>query len=251
MRYPGFRELVQLLKASLLPLLFSLMTLDAARAAFPVDLALQPLPQSKYDTCQSYSLAFALASTGDAAYKADTPKALRELELRVRQHIEKVAKGRGVLNHFAWQDAVVDMTSGKYILERKEFETLPAILDRVATLTGISDARTRGSVLTAATVKVVVLTSVNKLGKNTYGGHIVPIVGVQKGPANRTSPTALAVVNPGIQFGAKEVPLCSPEVLPGDRRYTAAFSVEDDYTLKTFEARGKQWFVAMWLQRKP
>lgn len=251
MRLPGFRELVLPLRASLFPLLLSLTTLDAARAAFPVDLALEPLPQSKHDTCQSYALAFALAAAGDAAYKADTPKALRELELRVRQHIEKVAKGRDVLSHFVWQDAVVDLTSGKYVLERREYESLAAIWDRMATLTGISDARARGSLLTAATVKVVVLTSVNKLGKNTYAGHIVPIVGVHKGPANTSSPTALAVVNPGIKFGAQPVPLCSAEVMPGDRRYTAAFSVEDSYTLKTFEAGSKHRYVAMWLQRKP
>lgn len=251
MRQHGFRELVHLLKAWLLTLFLALTTVDAARAAFPVDLALEPMPQSKHDTCQSYALAFAFASTGDAAYKADTPKALRELELRVRQHIEKVAKGRDVLSHVVWQDAVVDLTSGKYVLERKEYDSLPAIWDRMATLTGISDARARGPLLTAATVKMVVLTSVNKLGKNTYGGHIVPVVGVHKGPANMSSPTALAVVNPGIKFGAQPVPLCSAEVMPGDRRYTAAFSVEDSYTLKTFEAGGKPRYVAMWLQRKP
>ncbi len=145
----------------------------------------QQIGQKDFWSCQSYALAVALAFKRDPDFPVTSWSELRNTESGIRAEIisdnggsvEKISR-QNVINGFA------KFTHKQYSLIDK-----PADLVKLGTLiverTGVSNAsQLQNSFPLGPTVKDVLLTSVTRIGKKTYGdGHYIAIFGVD-GPPN-------------------------------------------------------------------
>ena len=97
-------------------------------------------------------------------------------------------------SHTVWQRAISEMTSNTVEAVVEYAPTLDKFYERVASLTGQSNANSFGALFSSAIVKTPVLTSVTKIGPNSYSpSHIVTVYGVGSGPTNASGPRSLAV----------------------------------------------------------
>ena len=207
-----------------------LVVSTAASAAVPT---LDPKPQAYSNTCQSYSLAYALAATGLPGTDVATIGRLREQELALRGAIDAIAKAQKAspYSHTVWQEAVRQHTGGKVVLRLEYVPDEVAFFERVRALTNSWDA-SQSLAASYFGVAKPVMTSATRVGKESYGsGHIVTVLGVDSRPM---SPTPLAVLNSAVKHGQSTKNSCEPGDLPGDERYTAQAAVVKDYELKRF-----------------
>ncbi|MBI5792670.1 MAG: hypothetical protein HZA63_14465 [Rhodocyclales bacterium] len=228
---------------ALFPLLLAVAA-SSAQASPPVDLILRPRPQSYTDSCQSYGLAFAAASIPGGPLQAGTGKQLRVLEVELRKARDAIAKadGSSPYDHAVWKKALEQVSAGALTLDIQYIADFEAFVDKVESMTGISNAEALGPTLAAALVKLPVLTSVNRIGNDSYAtGHVVELMGVSRG---NTSPPGLAVLNPAVKVGASpEKKTCELDDNVGDTKYQAFVSVERSYALKQFG--GKLLFMVV------
>jgi hypothetical protein len=235
--------------------LFACIALGA-RTSSAVELILNPSPQVTKDTCQSYQIAFALAATGDPAYRAETSNELRKMESDFRSALVSTAnaapderKGK-TSDHVNWQEAVKSYTSGKYVLRDKYFKTLGEIYAAVAEKTGNSNVQAPGAILSVLTARQPVFTSVQSVAGSAYGaGHIVAVFGVSA-PTNMSpgpqTKLPLAILNSAIKLGKGTGNMC--HMAEGDDKYRAEVYLTVNYELKQFQNLG---YDLLWLERAP
>lgn len=192
-------------RAAALPLLSPLGAFAAS------GFIVEPAGQATGDTCQSYSLAVALATKRDAAFKFDTAAELRKAEVAIRSSIKKAA-GQSSVTHAHIQSGFSNYTSGNYELKFSDVEEAD-IGDVISSATGITSAQmTPATFLLGAIVKDVMLASATKIGADSYGaGHIFTIYGVD-GPPN--SNRRYLILNSGLKVK--------------DKRYTCQDGLPDD-----------------------
>jgi hypothetical protein len=237
----GYRDRLSMLALGLAGLSMS------AHGAAPVDLVLRPRPQTYTDSCQSYGLAFAAASVPGTSLPAATGKQLRTLEVELRTARDAIANkdGASPYDHAVWKKALEQVSAGALTLDIQYVSKLEDFVKKVEAATGISNAQSLGATLTAALVKTPVLTSVEKVGNDSYAtGHIIEVLGVARGNA---SPPGLAVLNPAVKVGASpEKKACELDDGVGDTKYQAFASVESAYKLKPFGGK----FLFMIVRKK-
>lgn len=212
----------------------TLMALFAAALytseAEALDLFGDTLPQAQTNTCQSYAVMLALAVRGDAAFPVRTFDDLRRAERDFRQ----IAGGipGGPYSHDALRVAIGTYTNGKYDLRIEDRGDIVQWMTRIKELTTLKSSR--DALLADLTGKnfPVVLTSVTRMGSNSYGdGHIVTVLGVAGSGLNST--TELVAFNGAIK-GGRGVNRCEPGTQPGDLRYSAGVMSTNDFTLKQY-----------------
>jgi hypothetical protein len=215
-----------------------------------LDVVTNPIPQGYTNTCQSYSLAFALARSGVPGFNLNTVGEVRAAEKTVRDAIEaEVRFGESAYSHAVWQRAVARLTSNNYKLNRVEFSSFEQFMTEAGSKTGVTGAATLGSSLSYLLSRTPVMTSFTDIGGNTYAsGHIVTIFGIERSPAPLSTPPKLLLLNSAIKGGPAGpgyAPACNSPTLPGDLKYTGALRLESTYALKTYGGK----FVLFWISR--
>ncbi|MFL0587505.1 hypothetical protein ACH0BU_12775 [Sphingomonas olei] len=222
-------------------------------AAQSLDVVTSPIPQGYTDTCQSYSLGFALARANVPGFTLQTVAEVRSAEAAVRAAINaEIKPGESAYNHAVWQRAVLRLTSNNYRLNRVEYPTFEALAEKAAALTGISNAGTLSGSVAFLLSQTPVMTSFSKIDGNTYSsGHIVTVFGVDRPSGPVSVAPKLLLLNSAVKRSAASAPpayapLCGGgPTLPGDTRYTGALRLESSYTPKTYGGR----FVLFWIVR--
>jgi hypothetical protein len=218
-----------------------------------LDVVTSPIPQAYPNTCQSYSLGFALARASVPGFSLGTLADVRAAEGAVRAAINaEVKPGETPYSHAVWQRAVLRITSNNYRLNRAEYSTFDALAAQAATLTGISKAASLSGTIGFLLSKTPVMTSFSIIDGNAYAtGHIVTIFGVDI-PAGPVSATPkLLLLNSAVKRSAAGAPpayapVCGTSpTLPGDTRYTGALKLESNYTPKSYGNK----FVLFWITR--
>lgn len=206
-----------------------------AVTAAPVDLVLQPKPQSYTDSCQSWGITFAAASAPGTNLPASNAKELRVSEKEFRTIRDAMAKatGQNKFSHELWKQALENASGGLLTLKIEYVKDAETFFTKVEQLTGVSDAQLQSPMLAAALLKTPVLTSFVKVDASSYAtGHIVPLLGIQRG---NSSPPGLALLNPAVKGGASpEKIVCELDDTVGDKAYQAYFSITKQYTFKPF-----------------
>ncbi|AGP82997.1 hypothetical protein I533_15210 [Alteromonas mediterranea MED64] len=239
-------------------LLLGLVTcLISANSLAINELILEPLPQSTSNTCQSYSIAYALAFSGLWHQVIDTPKQLRELEASVRKEINSVVqehslKGKKITpyHHTTWAEAVKRVSSNNLRLTLYYSSTPTEYYQKVSDVTGITSSDILGAPITAALVKKPIMTSVQKLNGDSYAsGHIVTLLGLTEAvPVNRPivkMDKAFLVLNSAVKSNEKTFNMCSEEITSGDKIYSASVNITKDYELKDWDEK----FLLMWIEK--
>jgi hypothetical protein len=136
------------------------------------------------------------------------------------------------MSHAVWKKAIEQVSAGALTADIQYIADFDQFVAQVVKLTGISSAKTLGTVLSAVMVKTPVLTSVESIGNNKYaGGHIVTLLGID---ASVSSPPPIAVLNPAVKVGSVEKVICEMNGKIGDEKYQAFATIEEKYELKKF-----------------
>jgi len=206
---------------------------------------LQPTGQANYETCQSYSLAVALAIKHDAAFPIVTAADLQKTELAIRAEIKKVA-GNTSVNHAHIEAGFKAFTNGAYILK---IENLPEdqLGEKIGQYTGISNkAAVPPSFLLDSTVKDVVLTSTTRIGSNKYASsHIIAAFGMD-GPPN--SNRSYLFLNSAVKAKDKTKNVCQEGIPDDPGPYTALLSWVSTSEIDFTKFGG---VVKLWRVQKP
>lgn len=215
-----------------------------------LDVINNPIPQAYTDTCQSYSLAFALARAGVPGFSLNTVAEVRAAEKSVRDAINaEIRTNESAYSHAVWQRAVARITSNNYKLHRVEFSSFEQFMTEAGSKTGITAAATLGSSLSYLMSNTPVMTSFTEIGGDTYNsGHIVTIFGIDRTSAPTSTQPKLLLLNSAVKSGPASpgyAPVCNSGTLPGDLRYTGALKLEAKYALKTYAGK----FVIFWISR--
>jgi len=202
----------------------------------------RPSGQANYHSCQSYALAVALAFKRDPSFKVLTASDLRKTEEAIRAEIKKQA-GDGDVTHSHVEKGFSSYTKGSYVLKIDDV-TEPDMGDKVILRSGIaSSASVPPEFLLGVTVKDVALTSLNKIGNNSYGvGHIVALLGVD-GPPN--SSRSYLVLNSGVKIKDTDTKTCEEGIPDNPGPYTALLSWvrTSDIKFKQYGSKLKLWRV--------
>ena len=223
-------------------ILVAAMLLSAAlhaAAAASVDLVLNPSPQAAGNTCQSYSLALALAFAPAYPTGPKTAQELRDLERRIRTELVKSAAG-GTIDRTDWKVAVEAATGGKLTVASRQFADLDAALRFVALQTGIDHADQLPTAISAALVRIPVLMSFTRIGTSKYPeGHIVTVFGVVSPPASITNQARpkLLMVNSAVKYPGGVKNICAEEDLSDADHYRATVALTGDYDPKLFGSK--------------
>ncbi len=213
-----------------------------------IDLFADPYPQSTTKTCQSYSLALALAALGDPAIPIRSFEELRTAEKQIRDILKH--QPNGPLSHESWKTGVPIFTSNRYRLKIETFGSdYVKWINRVKELTVLTST---GDALIASLTGQsfpVVLTSVSVIESSTYdSGHIISILGVAGSGLN--SSTKIVAFNSAIKGLGGAINMCvdgsSLGSEPGDQIYTAGVFETNDFKLKSFSPGG---YRLLYLQR--
>jgi len=243
----------KLLTSLSLPVAF-LMTVPAS--AQSLDVVTSPIPQAYRDTCQSYSLAFALARAKVPGFELNSVGQVRAAEAKVRAAIDAEVKPgtpEDAYNQRVWERAVLRLTSNNLRLASAFYPTFEELADAAAAKTGISNAATLGGAVSFLLSQTPVMTSFVNIDGSAYRtGHIVTVFGVDRpaGPVN-TVPRLL-LLNSAVKASAPGAPpayapVCDSPALPGDRLYTGALRLESKYEPKLFGGK----YRLMWLAKNP
>lgn len=239
-------------KCRLVAAILLLISSGETTHAQSLNVVLNPIPQAYTNTCQSYSLGFALARSGAPGFKLESLADVRALEARVRSGINaEVRSGETAYHHTVWARAVQRLTSNKYVLNRTEYPSLDLLINDVSKKTGISNATALGPVISIAASKVPVMTSFRRIGASSYNtGHLVTLFGVERGTGSVSTIPRLLILNSAVKTAeltpAAYAPLCNSSELPGDLRYTGSLSLEGDYELSRFNGQ----YVLFWVSRR-
>lgn len=239
-------------------LLLGLLTcLLSANSLAVSELILDPSPQSTFNTCQSYSIAYALAYSGLWYQAIETPKQLRDLEVIVRKEINSVvqeqnSKGKRITpyHHFTWAEAVKRVSSNNLKLTLYYTSSPTEYYQKISDITGITSSEILGAPISAALVKKPVMTSVKKLNGDSYAsGHIVTLLGLTETvSANKSIANMdkeLLVLNSAVKSNQKTFNMCSEEITSGDKMYSASVNVTKDYVLKGWDEK----YLLMWIDK--
>ena len=202
------------------------------------DIILNPSPQVTGSTCQSYSIAFAMAQNSAMHQHIETPKDLRKLERQLRKQIESIAQNSPgtAAHHEVWVEAVRQVSSNNLRLKLEYYNDPNKFYRQVKNLTNIDAAEILGGVMSATLMDKVVMTSVNHVNGNIYDGHVVSIIGVGKALPNHSIAnwnTSLMILNSAVKTGSGEtINMCSESISSGDKAYSANVSLTHNYELK-------------------
>lgn len=223
---------------------------SAHAGAQDLEVVTRPIPQAYSNTCQSYALAFALARAGAPGFALADVAGVRAAEARVRAAIAAAAgPGGSPYAHSAWARAVTTLTSGAFALRRREYATADALYGDAVARTGVGAAATLGPVVAATVSRTPVMTSFERIGRDSYAtGHIVTVFGVDLPAGPMSAPAGLLLLNSAVKRRPGTTPafapVCGSGDPPGATRYTGALALERDYVLKRYGGR----FVAFWIE---
>lgn len=222
------------------------------------ELILDPSPQSTSNTCQSYSIAFALAQSGLWHEPIETPKQLRKLEVDVRSTINKYveeekAKGHKVspYHHSTWAEAVKRVSSNNLELKLFYPSTPREYYEKVIEVTGNPKTGILSGPIAASLVTSPIMTSVTRLENSKYkSGHIVTLIGLVSDlpqySSIATMDIGMLVLNSAVKSGGKTFNMCSEDFTPGDKKYSAELSLTKSYDIKQWGGK----YLLMWIQKK-
>lgn len=240
------RNLVRLLASLILVLGLALVHLDAG----PIDIVFSAKPQFAGNSCRAYALALAAGTVPGSPVPIDNVSQLRAVERDLQARLDSTAKKMGPPNtassHSVWQRAISEMTSNSLEAVVEYAPTLDKFYDRVATLTGQSNANAFGALFSSAIVKTPVMTSVTKIGQDSYSpSHIVTLYGVGSGPSSAPGQRPLAVLNPAVKVANAQQKICDVGSV-NDERWSAIVSLESSYALTNFP----EGHLVMWIRKK-
>ncbi|TPJ77211.1 hypothetical protein [Mesorhizobium sp. B2-6-2] len=224
-------------------LLVSGIVVASVASADPIDLVINPSPQEFSNTCQSYSMALAMAFAPNSPFRAETATELRELERRTRKALEASANGAEPTRD-DWKAAVEEVSNGVLSVDWKAFDHLDPAMHFVADKTGVSNPDGLGEALSAALVQTPVMLSFTRIEESKYATtHIVTVFGVQLPDASMDDSVKpkLLLVNSAVKYpgGAKNV--CAEEDLSDADKYRAIGTITDNYDMTLF--KGKPYLV--------
>jgi len=243
------RFAAKLLLAGTLAIITSIDPADAG----PIDIFVTPSPQAFSNTCQSYSMALAVAFAPNSPLVADTATELRDLEQQNRAAVLASAKqgGRTQPIRDDWRAAVEKVTNGVLTVQWKGFDHLDPAIHFVADLTGISNPESLGTVFSVALAKTPAMLSFKRIESSTYATrHIVKVFGVQlpdQSMGDDATPKLLAV-NSAVQYRGGIKNICTQEDLSDADRYRALTSLTSNYELYPFP--GDQPYLITWITNK-
>jgi hypothetical protein len=214
----------------------ALLGIASAHGASPVDVLVNPAPQTDLNSCQVYGLAFAAASVPGSPLQARNAKELRVLEQELRKRRDQLAAntGKDKLDHTLWETVIAQASNGVLVAKATYIPSMEDFHAQVEKESGIAKASTLGPVLAGAVSKGVVLTSVTKVGSSSYAGHIVGVMGLDRGTQ---SPVPLLMLNPAVKVGPSPLRnVCDLDGGLGDEKYQATATIEKKYVLKKFGA---------------
>jgi len=221
------------------------------------ELVVDPSPQSTSNTCQSYSIAYSLAHSGLWHEAIETPKQLRKLESIVRSEIdafvqEQKSKGNEITpyHHTAWVEGVKRASSNNLKLTLHYPSSPNEYYQKISDVTGITSSDILGAPISAALVKMPIMTSVKKLNDDSYGsGHIVTLLGLtEAAPTNQSIENMdkeFLVLNSAVKSNKKTFNMCSDEITSGDKKYSATVNVTKNYELKDWGGK----YLLMWVEK--
>jgi len=123
----------------MMAVLFSLLfTSLQTQPAHALDLFLEPRPQARLNTCQSYSMVLSLSLLDEGGFSLDNFGQLRAAELRFRSILE--ALPGGYTSHQNWVRAVETCTSGRYTLALEYPQNIVEWMRRVQELTSLTSS---------------------------------------------------------------------------------------------------------------
>jgi len=205
-----------------------------------------PTGQVTGSTCQSYSLAVALAFKRDPGFSIDTAAQLRSAEQAIRAAIVKEAAGAPV-THDHIRAGFRVYTGGRYLLKMHDVD-IAQLGAFAAQRSGVgSEAATPPTFLMGSVVKDVVLSSATRIGSDRYAsGHIFTVLGSDGGP---NSSQKLLVLNSAMKVRDTTKNSCSDGVPDDPGPYTASISWRPIATLELKQfSTGK---ARVWLVDKP
>lgn len=221
------------------------------------ELVLDPSPQSTSNTCQSYSIAYALAHSGLWYQAIENPKQLRELEVSLRKEINSVvheqnSQGKKITpyHHATWVEAVKRVSSNNLKLTLYYPSSPTEYYQKISDITGITSSDILSAPIAAILVKKPIMTSVQKLNGDSYAsGHVVTLLGLTETvPANKSIENMdreFLVLNSAVKSNQKQFNMCSEEITSGDKKYSASVNVTKDYELKDWGGK----YLLMWIEK--
>ena len=240
-----------------LKLLVSLLYILTCNVYANIQLVLEPLPQSTKNTCQSYSIAYAIANSGLWHESIDTPQKLRLLEMKFREAIEsyvkeqkRAGKSISVYHHTAWVEALKRVSSNNLTLALYYPSSPNDFYSKIAKKTGNVWSGEFGDTFSAALVNTPVMTSVKRIGKDNYSsGHIVTVLGLTSPIPSNASLSSfdrkLLTLNSAVKANQQTFNMCSDDIKSGDRLYSASISSTANYELKNWNGK----YLLMWVKR--
>jgi hypothetical protein len=206
----------------------------------------EPVGQATGQTCQSYSLAIALAFKRDSAFPLQTPAEIRKAEITIRAKIVASANGHPPnksVNHDDIRRGLEAYTNNKYTLISRDVD-LPQLLDSVSARTGISSATGLPiSFPFGVPIKDVAFSSATRISSDPYkDGHIFTLLGTD-GPPN--SNQRVLILNSAIKIRDISRNACEPGIPDEPGNYTASVSWKrlQDIQFKSFGNKLKLWYV--------
>jgi hypothetical protein len=194
-------------------------------------------------SCQSYALAFNLSMLDPSpllasySWRVDDVEDLRALEAAIRTEIEQEMKARldktelssddvGVSED--WRRAIERLTFNEYTLKGEEFSSLEELMEFLTPRVPIKSRSLQSFTLSRPTRTF--LTSVTRIGPDTYPGQLVTILGMEALVSQQ--PPSLLLVN---SFAPTDDNECLPEYKVEYNRqqpWRGVTSWTEDYDLK-------------------
>jgi hypothetical protein len=208
-------------------------------------------PQFAANSCRSYALVLALGTLPNSPFPISTAQELRnaerDLQARLESTSKKMTPPSTASSHEVWKRAVEEMTSGQVDVVIEYVPSVEQYYSRVEDLTGVRNAEKFSALFSSIVVKTPVLTSVTKIGDDTYNpSHIISVYGVSSAPNGVPKARSLAVLNPAVKVRDAQKISCDIDDVPNDERWSAVVSLEPRYSLTRFPGG----YLVMWLRKK-
>lgn len=225
--------------------LICLLSSTAAAQVVTPQFMVEPAGQATFDTCQSYTLAAALAFKRDPNRPIDTAQQLRNTELDLRGRIvakaSRDANGKPLVKHEHIQAAFADY-AGDYAIRKTPYQDVLALDEAIAARTGVTDAADVGSsFVMGAAVRDVLWVSVTRIGKKPYSqGHWVTILGIDGPP---TSQRRYLLLNSAVVANGAQPAVCREGIPdePGPYRGLVSWVAAHDIEFKKDSQRVIAW----------
>lgn len=207
------------------------LSLAHSQSAQSVDykVLVKPPPQMNARSCQSYSLAVALAlADASGRYPIKSSDDLQVLERTIRMAIELTMKlaGRTESTRDDWKRVIEQLSFGDFTVTGKQFAVYEDLVDFLDSQLAIKTKVGLPSLLTLTSPTTVYLASFTQLNGSQYRlGHIVSIFGQEHLRGNVGQRLPLLLIN----SAAKEEICAFP---PFPQRYFGYSGWTSDYALK-------------------